>query len=139
MSNNKYLEMKERHRKEVNEFPMKFAFNKAQLDKGLEELGVELSQTVGIGAGGFIRKSDAPAHKEMWERLAKEREDAFKDAEYAYLAFLYELANHEYCYTYNVRETLECLGLSEDEVKASPMLESALERATDHYMSSVEF
>jgi hypothetical protein len=136
---NKYLEMKERHRKEVNEFPMKWAFNEYQLNQGLKELGVEKKDVVSIGLGGFIRKSDAPAHKEMWERLAKEREDSFKDAEYAYQAFLYELANHEYCYTYNVRETLESLGLTEDEVKESPMLESALKRAIADYMSSVEF
>jgi len=136
---NKYLEMKERHRNEVSAFPMKWAFNEYQLNQGLKELGVEKKDVVSVGAGGFIRKSDAPAHKEMWERLAKECEDALKDAEYAYQGFLYELANHEYCYTQSVGVTLECLGLNEDEVKESPMLSDDLKRAIADYMSSVEF
>ena len=34
-----YLEMKERHQKEVNDFPMAFAFNKEQLESALQKIG----------------------------------------------------------------------------------------------------
>ena len=34
---NSYVEMKERHQKEVNEFPMKFAFSDEQFKKAMEE------------------------------------------------------------------------------------------------------
>ena len=34
---NSYVEMKERHQKEVNEFPMKFAFSDEQLKKAMED------------------------------------------------------------------------------------------------------
>ena len=64
---NKYVEMKERHQKEVNNFPMKFAFSDEQFKKAMEELGLtenDLDKVVGIGAGGFIRKTDVKDYKD---------------------------------------------------------------------------
>lgn len=33
-----YLDLKERHQKEINEFPMAFAFNEEQLQEALKKL-----------------------------------------------------------------------------------------------------
>ena len=38
---NKYDEIKEKHQKIVNKFPMKFAFSDEQFNQGMKELGLE--------------------------------------------------------------------------------------------------
>ena len=38
---NKYDEIKEKHQKIVNEFPMKFAFSDEQFNRGMKELGLD--------------------------------------------------------------------------------------------------
>ena len=43
--------------------------------------------------------------------------------------FYYELANHEYSYTGDITDTLECLGLTEEEVNADERLLHGLNRA----------
>lgn len=91
-----YVQMRDRHQKEVNAFPMRFAFGEEQFRKGLEELGVTEDEVVGIGAGGFIRKADKDDYIAMGERIAGELEEAMKDPEFAYGAFYYEMGNHEY-------------------------------------------
>ena len=115
---NSYIEMKERHQKEVNEFPMKFAFSDEQFKKAMEELGLtenDLDKIVGIGAGGFIRKTDVNAYKEMGKRQFKEfwraiQEDKVGDG-FIKEMFLYELANHEACITCDYTEALNALGM----------------------------
>lgn len=36
-----YVQMKERHQKEVNEFPMMWAFNNDQFAQGMKKLGLQ--------------------------------------------------------------------------------------------------
>ena len=38
---NRYVELKRRQEKEVNEFPMFFAFSKEQFSEGMKKLGLE--------------------------------------------------------------------------------------------------
>ena len=40
-----YLELKWKHQKEFNEFPMFFAFNRKQFDEGMKTLGLKPNQT----------------------------------------------------------------------------------------------
>lgn len=57
-----YVQMKERHQKEVNEFPMMWAFNNDQFAQGMKKLGLQETDTdkiYRIAPGGFIRKTDA--------------------------------------------------------------------------------
>lgn len=44
--------------------------------------------------------------------------------------FLYELDNHEYGYTGDLEDTLDCLGLTWEELKASPAMLKALDKAS---------
>ena len=119
---NKYVEMKERHQKEFDNFPMKFAFSDKQFKESMEELGLTEKDTdkiVAISAGGFIRKSDFEAYKEMCERTVKEMQDAINEDKtgegFIKDMFKYELANHEYCITYELDSTLDALGLTIEE------------------------
>ena len=132
---NKYIELKRKHEKEVNEFPMMFAFSNEQFEEGMKKLGVKIKdELVGIGYGGFVREADAEAYVKMVKRMDDEDREAMKDPQYCYEAFLYELGNHEYCITYDFTDTLDALGLTEDEVMENPMLLDALRKAKKDYL-----
>lgn len=134
---NSYLKMKERHQKEVNDFPIFFAFSREQFAEGMKKLGLEPGDTSQIyrlgNTGGYYRKTDAQALDELFERHAAEIKDARLDAEYVYEMFDYELANHEYCVTYDLSDTLDALGLTMEEVNENPILKEGLKKALSKY------
>lgn len=133
---NKYDEIKEKHQKIVNEFPMKFAFSDEQFNQGMKELGLDPKDTdkvVSIGGGGFIRKTDAKKFGDMWDTLRKEHNDLIasdKTGEgYIKDMFVSELENHEYGYTYELDDTLDTLELTREQIANSPTLSHGLELA----------
>lgn len=131
---NTYKLMKEKHQKDINEFPMFFAFSNKQFNEGMKKLCLEPSETDKIykfgNTGGFYRKSDAPALHEMLNRHDKEMKEAIaNDENFIYSMFYSELTNHEYTYTHDVSDTLDALGLSLDEIKSDKRLSSALKKA----------
>ena len=133
---NKYDEIKEKHQKIVNEFPMKFAFSDEQFNQGMKELGLEPKDTdkvMSIGEGRFIRKTDAKRFSEMWDTLRKEHNDLIKADKtgegYIKDMFVSELENHEYGYTYELDDTLDALELTREQIANSPTLKHGLELA----------
>ena len=127
---NKYLDLKEKHAKEVSDFPMMFSFNKEQFKEGMAKLGLKETDThlvVTSHVGGVVvRKTDSKALTEMFANHRKETKEAMQadltGEGYIFDMFNYELANHEYCVTGDDWDTLRCLGLSqEDIVKSEPM------------------
>lgn len=138
---NKYRELRERHQKEFNEFPMFYAFSEEQFEKGMAKLGLSADDTdkiYSIGYGGFYKKEDAPKFHEMNKRFAEEMKQAMEDEQFLYDMFYYELANHEYCITYEYDDTLDACGLEEEEVARNVKMLRALKKATDDYLASVE-
>ena len=132
---NKYIKLKEQHQKEINEFPMMFAFSNEQFAEGMKKLGVtDENELISIGHGGFLRKTDVETYVQMLKRMDNEDREAMKDPEYCYEMFLYELGNMEYCISYD----LDVLGLTEEKVMEDPMLLDALKRARKDYLDSVE-
>lgn len=129
---NKYRELKSKHQKEVDAFPFGFAFNQKQFDEMMSKWGLTPDDTdkiYKIGGGGYVRKTDADAMHEMFDRHEAERKAAMQDDEYLYQMFSYELGNHEYSYTQDLTDTLESLGLTMDEINADPRMADALKRA----------
>ena len=129
---NKYTALKSKHQKEVDAFPLGFAFNQSQFDEMMTKWGLDPKNTgaiFSIGGGGYVRKSDADAMHQMFERHEAERKAAMQDDEYLFQMFNYELANHEYSYTYDFTDTLEALGLTIEEINADPRMADALRRA----------
>ena len=118
--NETYQELKERHQKEMNSFPMKFAFSPQQLDEAMRELGT--SEVMKVGAGGLIRKTDKENLLNLFKRHDEELNEAMKNEAFAEKALRYELANHEYNITGDPTEALNVLGLSLEDVKQSPAL-----------------
>ncbi len=134
---NAYRELRDRQQEEVNAFPMMFAFSQKQFDEGMEKLGLKPTDTDKIyrfgNTGGYYRKTDSKALRDMLERHAKEIEEAIaadKTGEgFIYDMFNYELANHEYCVTLSVEDTLNALGLTLEEVNADARMKKALAKA----------
>lgn len=140
-----YEAMQKRHQQEVNAFPIKWAFNNQQLEQGMRELGLNPSQTneiVGIGGGGFIRRSDKQAFIDMFKRQNAEQKTALaaqkNGDEYAYQMFLHELGNHEYVITGDLSDTLYACGLSAEQINNDPKLRKALARAIKDYMEAAD-
>lgn len=131
---NMYKAMKEKHTKEMNGFPMMFAFSDDQFIKGMDVLGVtDESDLLSIGYGGFIRKADSNALDELIEKHDREMKDAISNDTtgdgFIYDMFNYELANHEYSYTWDVSDTLNALGFTIDYVKSNKNVLNGLLKA----------
>ena len=136
----KYLELKQKQQKEVNDFPFGFAFSNQQFKEMMEKFGLKETDTdkiYSIGAGGYIRKSDSDAFDEMFKRHRKEIEDEIekdkKGTGFIYSMVSYELANHEYCITYDIEPTLDALGLTLDEINKKENLLNGLRKALKEY------
>lgn len=134
---NSYSKLKEKHQKEVEDFPLVYAFTNKQFEEGMIELGLEPSQTDKVyklsDTGAFYRKTDAKALGDLFAKQENERNaaiDADKTGEgYVYEMFKYELQNHEYNYTRDVSQTLDTLGYTSEEISSNPILEHGLKKA----------
>lgn len=142
---NNYLEMKERHQQEVNEFPLMFAFSNKQFDEGMRKLGLKPTDTDKIyklgSAGGYYKKSDSKALHEMFAMHEQEKQKAIENDTtgegYIYDMFNYELANHEYCITYDITDTIEALDLTMEEINNNKALLNGLNKAKDNQLESI--
>lgn len=129
-----YRELKDRQQKEVNDFPFIWAFNEKQLAEGMQRLGLDPATDKGklasIGAGGIIRKTDAPAMREMFARHRRElaeQIEADKTGEgFIKDMFSTELANHEYILTGDASDALDALGITPAQIESSPALAHGL-------------
>jgi len=133
---NKYRELQAAQEKERNAFPFMFAFSQEQFNEGMVGLGLDPKDTdkiYSIGGGGYIRKTDSKAMHDMFNKHNQETKDAIaadKDGTgYIFDMFEYELANHEYCITWDFDDTLDALGLTMDQVNADQRMVKALQRA----------
>ena len=141
---NRYIILKERHREELEAFPMFFAFDNKQFKEGMESLGLQPDDTDKIykagNTGGFYRRTDAEEMREMFQRHQEELQAAIKADEtgegFILDMFSYELNNHEYCITARTSDALEAIGLEEDEVNKNPALKYGLQLAIKGQMAS---
>ncbi len=140
---NAYQLLKNRQQKEFNPFPLGAAFSKEQFAEMMQKWGLTENDTdkiISIGYGCFIRKSDRERFDEMNARLNKEMQDAIAADKtgdgFICDMFYYELANHEYCITYDLEETFDALGLTETQVNADKRLLRGLEKARKKYLKN---
>jgi hypothetical protein len=136
---NPYATLREKHQREMNAFPLGFAFNKKQFVEMMKKWGLSPDDTdkiCHVGMGSYVRKSDADAFHKMIDRHEKEREEAIRENkdDYLYHMFNYELANHEYSYTGELDDTLDALGLTMEEINADARMVDALRRAMQYQM-----
>jgi hypothetical protein len=130
---NEYLKLKRQHQKEVNEFPMFFAFSNKQLEEGLKKFNVTKEEICSIGAGGFMKKTDSILFKNMFKKHRAEMDESIlgdKTGEgFIKDMFQYEMDNHEYSYTGDIEDTLDSLGLTIDEIINNPALKRGFKLA----------
>lgn len=133
---NRYEEIKNKHQKRVNEFPLGFAFSNQQFKDMMEKWGLSENDTdkiYSMDGGMFIRKDDLEEYNKMWNEIRKEHNDLIKQDKigdgYIKDMFSYELANHEYCITHELDDTLDALELTYDQVLNTPNLKHGLELA----------
>ena len=122
MGRETYIIMKRRFESEINQLPIRAAFNKHQFNEMLESWGIDQTKddfrkcVVALGYGTFIQKKDYSEFKELLERQEQELSWAF-DSDitgegFIKEAFEYELANHEWIINGDIEPALNELGLS---------------------------
>lgn len=135
-----YSEMRERQQKDINSFPFVFAFSEKQLFDGMrEKWGYKPTDTqkiTSIGAGGYIRKTDAGKLDEMLSRHRRElleqiKADMTGDG-FIYQMFDTELANHEYSYTHDITDALRAVGIGVEDINANKNLLHGLQKAMEN-------
>ena len=142
---NAYQEMKDRQQKEFDAFPMRAAFSQQQFQQMMEKWGLTLNDTdkiCSIGGGCYIRKADIAAFTTLINKTAAELKNAITADTtgdgFIFDMFVFELANHEYCITYDLEETLDALGLTPEEVNADEPLKQGLNKAIKYYLKNYE-
>ena len=136
-----YLDLIEKHREEVNNFPIAYAFNDKQLQEALVKLGADsVDECVTVfGHGDIVKRGNAKPFIDMLKRHTQEIKDAIvADKEFAEAAFLYEMDNHEYAINWDGDDdVLRCFGLDYEElVKLN--LEDAYRRARQKHYNQME-
>lgn len=130
-----YLQLKERHQKEMNAFPIAYAFNGKQLEEALEKLGATKEECVTVfNMGDVMKKTDVPAFKAMLKRHKEELLEAMKDETFAEGAFLYEMNNHEYAINWSGDEdVLACFNMNVAKLREIGLID-AYQRARREHM-----
>ena len=133
---NQYRVLKEKHQKEINNFPLMFAFSKKQFAEGMKKLGLNETDTdkiLSIGGGGYMKKSDEKAFDDMIAKHESERKEAINNdidsTGFIFDMFHYELNNHEYGYTWDTSDTLDALGYTQEEINQNEKLSKGLKLA----------
>jgi len=131
---NLYLKLNAKNRKDLDDFPIFFAFSNEQFEEGLKKLKTTKDDIVSIGASGFVKKEDSKKFGEMLKRHNEEHKKMMENKDYVYQMFRYELSNHEYCITYDDYDTLISLNLTKEEVEKNPLLTQQLQKAKKDYL-----
>lgn len=133
--------MKQRHQKDLDNFPFIVAFDSIGLGFGLKKLGLKPNDTDKItlvNKSVFVKNEDVQAWKEMITRHKKEIRDSIKNDKtgtgFIYDMFLYELNNHEFGYTMDDEQTIESLkyiGCTREKIEKNPPLKKGLQLAKE--------
>lgn len=135
-----YLDLQEKHRKEISDFPIAYAFSEKQMEEALEKLGATKEECVTVfGHGDIVKRTDAKAFINMLERHTEETKEKLKeDPNFAEAAFLYEMDNHEYAINWSADEdVLACFCITFDDIREWG-LQLAYESARRKHMKHAE-
>lgn len=132
---NKYKQLKDQLQKQYDALPIKYAYSEMQFKNMLKQFETETGGRVRllhIDRGAYILAQDEKLIDEFLESSDRELAEAMKDDDFLYDAFNYELANHEFCYTDDVSDALDALGLSWEQIKDDQRMMTILKRACEN-------
>lgn len=129
-----YQQLKTRHQKDLDAFPIGAAFSNSQLKEMMRKFGLPndksgYAKLVSLGAGVFIMRKDVPAWNKMSERHEKEMKQFRARRKQLTDALRYEFANHEYMYSADDDAVCRSVGLTWEEVKKDPELLKTYKKA----------
>ena len=138
-----YEKLIEKHRQELSDFPIAYAFSDEQLKEALIKLEAnDISECVTVfNHGDIVKKENAPKLINMFKNHRKEIRDALlSDEEFAEAAFLYEMDNHEYAINWDGDDdVLACFGLEFDELSELGLESAYLRAANKHHKKMIEW
>ena len=141
MKRQAYLDLQDRHREEINAFPIAYAFSDEQLKEALEKLGAKsVKECVSVmGHGDIVKRENAKPFLDMLKRQAQEVKDLLiSDPEIAEAVFLYEMDNHEYAINWSADEdVLGCFAIDWEWIREHG-LQLAYESARRKHMKHME-
>lgn len=139
----KYSEVKERHQREVDDFPLGAAFSDKQFEEMMKKFGLktkDIDKICYIDGGVFCKKADAHDYVAMLKRHKQELFDMSIDAEegpsFAYDMFLTEFYNHECGYTGDFSSALDALSISMETILNNPILKTAFGKAQNTVLAA---
>ena len=135
-----YLELQKKHQKELEDFPIAYAFNDKQLQEALEKLGATKEECVTVfGHGDIVKRTDAKPLIKMLERHTQEiKQKLIDDVEFAEAAFLYEMDNHEYAINWSADEdVMECFCINWEFIRKHG-LQMAYDSARNKHFKQME-
>lgn len=138
-----YRELKDRQQKEIDSFPMMWAFSEKQLKEGMEKLGVkDKGELKAIAPSGFVRKTD---YKALWDLIHRHQQELKDEIEadktgegFIYDMFYTELANHEYSYTGDPTEALRACSIQPLQIEQDPRLNKGFCKAAKELEAEAE-
>lgn len=138
---NKYKELKNKQQIEYDKFPKFYAFSNEQFREGMKKLGLDENQENEIlsygGMGLYIKKEDKEELESLFTRQKNELKEEIKNDKtgegFIKDMFSTELANHEYGYTGEIKDTLDSLGLTYDDIEENDNLLNGLNLAKKQY------
>lgn len=132
-----YTEMKRQHEEDIRSLNLGFAFNTDQFNEMMQKWGLnpetDTDKILSIGAGGFIQKKDIKSFEDTFKKIDEEKKLFKSNYDKLVKMLIYELANHEYCITHDLNETLDACGYAFKDVKKDATLKSALLKAIKYY------
>ena len=140
MKRQEYLDLQKRHQKELEDFPIAYAFNDKQLEEALEKLGATKEECITIfGHGDIVKRENAKPFIKMLERHTQEiKKKLAEDVEFAEAAFLAEMDNHEYAINWSADEdVLDCFCIDWDFIRKHG-LQMAYDSARNKHFKQME-
>ena len=130
-----YLQQKQRHQEEFSQLNgIFYAFSNEQFERGMKSIGLTVGDADKIyslnGTGGYILKERRQDYLDLITRHNKEVDALKSDKDSLFSALVYELKNHEYCYTRDYTSALEFLDLDYETIDKD-LLKKACNKAIE--------
>ena len=134
-----YVEMVKRHSEEFNSLPIKFAFRETQFNTMLKEFKCKPKDLYSLGGGGYYKKTDSKLVISYFNRVYKEKKEAYEDFDFVYDAFYYELGNHEFGISRDIDSILDALDIPKSKaMEVGSVTHSAMLKAILDYLDDYE-